>query len=170
MRKVFTLSAIAMSVFLSGCGSIQSEREPTLNSIKLSPFDKKVYLRTMYVQADFKTTGEKRVFNDYDFTKENAPCTVFKEYSPRTNIYTVQQDEDSLHFECRPYFGYDKPDIRRLYLLGSTKDCEDRTWDYKAPAIDPDKNGFVEVLSMCNLPNKTKYNEHIESKYNKWFK
>lgn len=170
MKKIFILTAISLTVFMSGCSNVRTEKEPTLNDIKWSMSDKKIYLRTMYVQSDFKENGEKRTFNDYDFKSESSPCTVFREYSPRTNVYTIHQEKESMHFECRPYFGYDQPDIKRLYLLGSKKDCEDRTWDYKAPALDPDEFGFVDVLTMCSTKEKTKYNEYIETKYDKWFK
>lgn len=170
MKKIFILTSLSLSLLIGGCSNVHIEREPTLNNIKWSTVDKKVYLRTMYVQADFKENGEKRNFNDYDFKTESSPCTVLKEYSPRTNVYTIQQDKESIHFECRPYFGYYEPDVRRLYLLGSQRDCEDRTWDYIAPAINPDENGFVHVLGMCQANQKTKYNKYVEDKYNKWFK
>ncbi len=170
MKKIATLTFIGITSIMAGCSSVHVEKEPTLNSIKWSLEDKKVYLRTMYVQADFKENGDRRTFNDYDFRTETSPCTVIKQYSPRTYVYTIEKDKETLNFECRPYFGYEKPDLRRLYLIGSTKDCEDRTWDYKAPVVNFDKKGFVDVKSMCKLPKRTHYNDSIEKRYVEWFK
>ncbi len=163
MKKIAILSALSLGFLIQGCSNIHIEKEPTLNNIKWSVVDKKVYLRTMYVQADFKENGQKRTFKDYDFRTESAPCTVIQQYSPRTNIYTITNEKETLSFECRPYFGYDQPDLRRLYLLGSTKDCEDRPWDYHAPFI----NSFENVLEMCDKKDKS-YIQKIETRYQNW--
>ena len=166
MKKSIQLGLIfsAVLIGLSGCSSVVVDKEPSLNSLKWSD-GKKVYLKTLYVKSDFKTDGTKRTFNDYDFTKENAPCTVFREYSPRSYLYSVKQDKQSITFECRSYYGYDTPDERRLYLIGSMKDCEDRTWDYKAQVLDD----FSNTKAMCNYPKRTKENTEIENLYKSWF-
>lgn len=164
MKKIIALLAIALSTGLVGCSGINVEKEPSLTNLKWSN-GKKVYMKTLYVQSDFKTDGSKRNFYEYDFTKESAPCTVLREYSPRNYLYTVGEKEDTLTFECRPYYGYELPNERRLYLLGSVKDCQDRTWDYKAPVL----NSFESTLNMCNLPKRTLQNDTIESRYRAWF-
>lgn len=161
MKKVLLLAGIS-ALFLQGCMSVHVEKEPTLNSIKWSVDSKKVYLRTLYVQSDFNVKGEKRTFKDYDFRTETAPCTVVQQYSPRTNIYTIKSNSDKLSFECRPYFGNETPDHRRLYLLGSSIDCEDRQWDYHAPFI----NSLENVLGMCE--NKKPTSNEKEKIYEQW--
>lgn len=161
------ITALSLATLATGCSTVENhfashvEKEPTLGSLKWSTNEAKVYLRTMYVQADFNADGTRRLFNEYDYKMETSPCTAFTKYSPRTNIFTVQHDKESLSFECRPYFGYDQPDLRRLYLLGSTRDCEDRTWDYQVPVLDSAKDAFA----MCKDQN---YIQKIEDRYQKW--
>lgn len=162
MKKTLLLTSLSTFLFLQGCSSVVVEKEPTLNSIKWSIDAKKTYLRTMYVQSDFNISGEKRLFKDYDFRTETSPCTVMQKYSPRTNIYTMKSEKDHLSFECRSYFGSETPDQRRLYLLGSTVDCEDRPWDYQAPYI----NSLENVLGMCK--NKKPLNKEKENLYKQW--
>ena len=166
MKKNILLMLLSGSVLLglAGCSGIVVDREPSLSSLKWSD-GKKVYLKTLYVKSDFKTDGTKRTFNEYDFTKESSPCTVLREYSPRSYLYTVEKDKKSITFECRAYYGYDAPDERRLYLIGSMKDCQDRTWDYKAQVLD----NYVNTKAMCNYPKRTKENNDIESLYKSWF-
>lgn len=166
--KIFSMMTLA--ILASGCSSISNhfashvEKEPTLNGLKWSSNESKVYLRTMYVQADFKTDGSRRDFQDYDFTKESAPCTVIKKYSPRTNLYTFEHDKKTISFECRPYFSYDQPDLRRLYLIGSEKDCSDRTWDYQAPVLD----SYTDVRNVCNTVKQTQYQIDVQKNYSDW--
>lgn len=170
-QKIRILSALALAVLASGCSTVDNhlskhvEKEPTLGSLKWSSNDSKIYLRTMYVQADFNENGDKRLFADYDYTMESSPCTTISKYSPRTNIYSFQHKGESLSFECRPYFNYDKPDERRLYLLGSTRDCEDRQFDYKIPVLDSGEN----TLEMCNKIHP-EASEKIQQRYQDWLK
>lgn len=167
--KLKTISALCFAILASGCSTVQNhfashvEKEPTLGSLKWSTNESKIYLRTMYVQADFNADGTRRLFNEYDYRSETSPCTAFTKYSPRTNLFTVQHEKQYLTFECRPYFGYDQPDMRRLYLLGSSIDCEDRTWDYQVPVLDSGENAYA----MCNKKD-TSYSKEIEKRYQIW--
>jgi len=171
-QKLKIFSVLTLAVIAAGCSSVTNhfashvEKEPTLNGLKWSTNESKVYLRTMYVQADFQENGQKREFKDYDYTQETSPCTAIKKYSPRTNVYTIEHDKKTLSFECRPYFSYDQPDLRRLYLLGSTRDCDDRTWDYQAPMVD----SFLDVKMLCRKNSKKDYKQEIESTYKDWVK
>lgn len=166
MNKIKTIIALGITALLAGCSGIHVDKEPSLTSLQFSN-GKKVYMKTLYVKSDFKENGVKRNFYEYDFTKENSPCTVLREYSPRTYLYTVEKDKQSITFECRPYYDYDMPDERRLYLIGSMKDCQDRTWDYKAQVLnDLSKN----TKAMCNYPKRTKANDDTEQLYKEWFK
>lgn len=170
-HKIKIISALAIAALSAGCSSIDNhlarhvEKEPTLGSLKWSTNDSKIYLRTMYVQADFNENGDKRLFADYDYTMESSPCTTISKYSPRTNIYSFQHKGESLSFECRPYFSYDRPDERRLYLLGSTRDCEDRQFDYKIVVVDSGEN----TLAMCDKLHP-EASEKIETRYKDWLK
>ncbi len=167
--KLKIISAICLAIMATGCSTVDNhfsshvEKEPTLGSLKWSTNDTKVYLRTMYVQADFNADGSRRLFNEYDYKMETSPCTAITKYSPRTNIYTIQHEKETLSFECRPYFGYEQPDLRRLYLLGSTRDCDDRTWDYQFPVLDSSENS----VAMCNKKDKS-LSKKIEDRYQKW--
>lgn len=170
-QKIRIFSALAIALLATGCTSIDNhlaqhvEKEPTLGSLKWSSNDYKIYLRTMYVQADFNENGDKRLFADYDYTMESSPCTTISKYSPRTNIYSFQNKGEALTFECRPYFGYDQPDSRRLYLLGSTRDCADRQFDYKIAVVDSGEN----TLSVCDKQHP-EASEKVQQRYKDWLK
>lgn len=167
--KIF--SALAIALLGAGCSSIDNhlaqhvEKEPTLGSLKWSTNDYKIYLRTMYVQADFNENGDKRLFADYDYTMESSPCTTISKYSPRTNIYSFQNKGETLTFECRAYFNYDQPDARRLYLLGSQKDCEDRQFDYKIAVVDSGQDN----LAVCDKLHP-EASEKVQHRYKDWLK
>lgn len=170
-QKIRIFSALAIALLATGCSSIDNhlaqhvEKEPTLGSLKWSSNDYKIYLRTMYVQADFNENGDKRLFADYDYTMESSPCTTISKYSPRTNIYSFQHKGEALTFECRPYFGYDQPDSRRLYLLGSPRDCQDRQFDYKIAVVDSGQD----TLAVCDKLHP-EASEKVQQRYRNWLK
>lgn len=174
---------IIFSLILTGCSTEQLKRSfvpdfnyftdttPTLESLKTTNNNSQIYRKTIFFERDFKSNGELKNIYDYDFTKEDAPCTVLGDIyheAPvfKESFYSVKlKDNKEFIFHCRPNNETASATQFRLYLIGTYHDCNSRRWDYSKSSF----SNFQNYGKQCSTGFKTKTNKNIEKEYKKYF-
>lgn len=128
MNKVLTFAFSA--VLLSGCSAIKqgqlyyADTMPTAASVQAAG-GSQVFNGSLYLGGDFNADGSPRTFAQYDFVTESAPCTVLGE-SKGQGYYSMVKDGQELTFECRSRRNGSMSPEARLFLIGSSIDCESK--------------------------------------------
>lgn len=129
-----TISALSLAA-LAGCSSFANNDitgvQPTAQSVK-DAGGSQIYRGMEFFASDFNADGSARTLEQYDLTKESAPCTVVGDVWSLNGQNRFGQSASaeingaSVVLNCRrPNVGTG-PDGARLFLLGSSYDCVSR--------------------------------------------
>ncbi|EKF7416910.1 hypothetical protein EFK68_03855 [Pseudomonas aeruginosa] len=103
MKLLSVASLFSACLMLTGCAGMAPQSqivsaEPTKESVGAQ----KIYQNTIYTKDDFLESGALKKFYDYDFAKEDAPCTVLGEtYSQSASTYEVEIGGEAFVFVCK---------------------------------------------------------------------
>lgn len=183
MKLKYFIFNVFFALLISGCSTEQIKRSftpdfnyftdtiPTLDSLKTTNHKSQIYRKTAFFEKDFKSSGELKTIYDYDFTKEDAPCTVLGDIyheAPifKESFYNVKlKNNKEFIFHCRPNNETASATQFRLYLIGSYHDCNSRRWDYSKSSF----SNFKNYGKQCATGFKTKENKNIEKEYKESF-
>lgn len=178
MLKLTQLLVLSL-LTLSGCASYDFKRAfvpdfnyftdtvPTVESVKSTSHGAQIYRKTTFFVSDFKENGEAKSIYDYDFSSEDAPCTVLGEAYHESPIfqeayYTVSTSAGKpFVFECRPTNDTVNATRFRLFLIGAYHECQSRRWEYKDSTIPY----LRDYGRQCSNGFKTKANTLIDAEY-----
>lgn len=119
---------------------------------------------TLIAEFDYVSPEQLKVFEDYDFTVESAPCTVLGDYysadDDNNTVYTVKVESKDFRFMCRSVVGM-KETERRLYMIGSVYDCMSRPFDFSQSKVEDYKH----FGAMCENSNRSQYIKTVDYSY-----
>lgn len=122
--KLFITSLTALA--LSGCATkFDTDKIPSKGYVKDL---------TTYYQSDF-VSGKPKTISDYDFFYEDSPCSAMpsRKVPPVYKEQVFEVELSSGHrvfFECRNSGLNNSSLTFRLFLIGSRRECQSRTFDY----------------------------------------
>ena len=183
--RISKISLISLAgIILTGCAGTGGHLDnlydkdyytgsrPAVESIKATQADAQIYKKTAFYLSDFKADGKAKGFFDYDFSKEDAPCTVLGEAYEESAIrkeefYGIQGPASgkNFQFQCRPNGKTVSASEFRLYLIGSYHDCQERRWDWSLSTIPV----YRDNAKNCATGINTKRNVALEQEYKKDF-
>lgn len=168
----FLINLVGCSTFINDYKSLYPESIPNIESMSKSS-GKQIYNNTVFYKSDFKSDGNLKSFNDYNYAYESSPCTALGDKYLIKGIedkqyYEVSVKEKKYQFVCQFNNSKYTRDERRLYLVGTFEECKSRTFDYNVSIVDKNLN---KLGKQCNSGKifKTSYNLKIENDYNKSF-
>lgn len=132
MKTVTASIATLTLAILAGCSTTGahyvSDTAPTLSSVKAAG-GSQLYKGSLIQASDFDASGQARGLSDYNLAAESAPCSALgdfyvKQDKPLGQFFAADVNGKRLTLNCRPTNGAGSP--TRLYLLGSSADCQAR--------------------------------------------
>lgn len=121
MKNLKNACAVAMITLISACSSVDyANNQPSLSDFHNK--DSVSYQNTQYFKSDLKEGGTLKVFSDYNFEVESAPCTVLGiDYGTAQQNGEWEFDVNNNTYVCKLSGGRDKG--RRLFLVGTELEC-----------------------------------------------
>ncbi|MFK4135890.1 hypothetical protein ACI2KR_26945 [Pseudomonas luteola] len=123
-----------------------------------------IYKGSFITQKDFLADGSLKTLNDYDFTKESAPCTAIdpklEKVGGESVAYKVTRKGNEYIFICRGMTSIDKNE-RRLFLAGTKYECLSRYESY----IRSPNPGLEKASRLCGGMTKSSDLSRTEKNY-----
>lgn len=120
-------------------------------------------LKTDYFENDYNSQGNLKSILEYDYSVESSHCGVIPELklAMKDTLYKVELEKEDKKaeflFECRMTYINTMEKQRRLFLIGSYADCNNRSWNYSG-SILPE---YRKIANTCRSRSNT-YNGHKE--------